>query len=521
MAEEQAAHHLLNVLEERGLDSNLDLDHVLAAFEDENTKRGAAEWVNEYLGEETLLTREELELYHMLRRKGILHQYEAEEEPIRPILDHELATAIDSLQSSTAAIEAQCKVLEAQKAALMQLKALDKPNLDVEHLKNERRRKETQEKARLDIAFNDIATIVTEQLTDAQRDIDVEKSTLKRYLTERLASDDQILSRLPGIVSQVAVEPEVSDDEKSIEQWCKAIISYRAAEVKARVDTVYLDSLTNHSPEDLPTGSEDELREQKAALQAELEDLYSEIASVVEMVVEHEMRKPMMDMKERKEREGTRARAAWLNYVLTTLEYMGKRLHTVTEYTDGVDQFQQAVVHVGDAAAERIPDAHAEAVTPMRSRALSTPKSSLFTPAFTLKPPKSMDLPAALQDALRHANMSDSHDSIETLTAALSRAQFERSTRLREHYDSSSASTHGTLAARTSRADGDLRTILRKLYSHTAFQQVQLTDAKIEEEVRRMGRELDMANDELLTAETNELSMDDARVRAFVSKYGK
>jgi hypothetical protein len=90
--------------------------------------------------------------YQTLKKKGVLHQYEAENEPIRPLLDHELTSAIDSLQSSTAAIEEQCKVLEAQRAALMQLKALDKPNLEVEHLRNERKRKEHQEKARLDVA---------------------------------------------------------------------------------------------------------------------------------------------------------------------------------------------------------------------------------------------------------------------------------------------------------------------------------------------------------------------------------
>jgi hypothetical protein len=56
------------------------------------------------------------------------------------------------LQSSTAAIEAQSKVLEAQKDALSKLKSLDKPNLDVEHARNERRRKEGQEKARIDVA---------------------------------------------------------------------------------------------------------------------------------------------------------------------------------------------------------------------------------------------------------------------------------------------------------------------------------------------------------------------------------
>lgn len=89
-----------------------------------------------------------------MKKKGLLHQYEGEGGPSRPILDHEIASAIESLQSSTSAIEAQCKVLEAQKDALMKLKALDKPNLDVEHGRNERKRKEGQEKARLDVSVS-------------------------------------------------------------------------------------------------------------------------------------------------------------------------------------------------------------------------------------------------------------------------------------------------------------------------------------------------------------------------------
>jgi hypothetical protein len=84
-----------------------------------------------------------------------LHQFESGDEPVRPILDHEISSAIESLQTSTAAIEEQCKALEAQKDALMKLRALDKPNLDVEHARNERRRKEGQEKARLDVAVRD------------------------------------------------------------------------------------------------------------------------------------------------------------------------------------------------------------------------------------------------------------------------------------------------------------------------------------------------------------------------------
>lgn len=163
--------------------------------------------------------------------------------------------------------------------------------------------------------MDDVAAAITEQLTESQKEIDTEKSTIKSYLSERLSSDDQILSRLPGIVSKLVTEPEVSEDEKSIEQWCKAIISYRTGEIKARVDAVYLDTVSEQSSNGHQDTPIEELKERKAALQAELEELHSEIASVAEMVVEHELRKPMNEMKERKDREVTQARGAWLNYV--------------------------------------------------------------------------------------------------------------------------------------------------------------------------------------------------------------
>jgi uncharacterized membrane protein len=152
-------------------------------------------------------------------------------------------------------------------------------------------------------------------LLDSQRDIDAQKSTLKSYITERLASDDKILAALPGIVSKLLAEPVVNEDEESIDQWCNAIVSFRTAEIKARVETVYLDSLSKATPGNLLGTPEVDLKEQKDALQAELETLHSEIASVAEMVVEHELRKPLNDVKERKEREKTQTKAAWTQYV--------------------------------------------------------------------------------------------------------------------------------------------------------------------------------------------------------------
>ncbi|KAH5298617.1 hypothetical protein HBI18_041650 [Parastagonospora nodorum] len=518
MAEEQAAHHLLNVLEERGL--NVDLDKILLGFEDEATKHEAATWVEEYLHEDTLLTKEELELYQTLRKRGLLHQYESEGEPVRPILDHEIASAIESLQGSTAAIEAQSKVLEAQKDALMKLKALDKPNMDVEHSRNERRRKEGQEKARLDVAVDDVVATVTEQLAESQREVDTDKSSIRSYLSERLASDDQILSRLPGIVSKLVTELEKGGDEKSIDQWCKAIVSFRTGEIKARVDAVYLNSLSDSQSNGRSDTSDEELKGRKAALQAEMEELHSEIASVAEMVVEHELRKPMNEMKERKDREVTQARGAWLNYILTTLDYMGKRLNTITTSTQDVDGFQQALAHVSDAASKRLPEAHAIRPTPPRRRTTSEPLSA-FTPMVKLKPSKTLDLPVALQDALRHAGIPFNQDSIEALQDSLIRAQAEREGKLREHYASTSTSTHDKLAQRSSKADADLRVIVDALFKHTPFQQVHLTDARLDRQLRDLEAEVEKKNHELLEAEGNVLSLSDPKVRAFVNKYGK
>ncbi|KAH8729043.1 hypothetical protein GQ44DRAFT_756929 [Phaeosphaeriaceae sp. PMI808] len=520
MEEEQAAHHLLNVLEEREL--NVDLDKILLGFEDEHIKQETAAWVDEYLHEETLLTKEELELYQTLKKRGLLHQYENGGEIIRPILDHDITSAIESLQVSTTAIEAQCKILEAQKDALVKLKALDKPNLEAEHARNERRRKVGQEKARLDVAIDDIAVAMTEQLAESYKDVETEKSTIKSYLTERLASDDQILSKLPGIVSKLVTGlDDENEDDKSIDQWCKAIVSFRTSEIKARVDAVYLRNLSEQSSNGHPNVSDEELKGQKAALQAEMEDLHSEIASVAEMVVEHELRKPMNEMKERKEREMTQARRAWLDYVLSTLDYMGKRLDTITTSTKDVNEFQQALVQVSDAASKRLPDTHnVQKTTPSKRRTTSGPLSA-FTPLVKLRPTKTLDLPAALQDALRHVGIPFNQDTMESLQDTLLQTQLQQEKKLQDHYESTSTSTHDRLAERTSKADKDTQAITHALYQFTSFRQVCLTNSRLEAQMESVERQVKDGQGALLEAEGNELRLSDPKVKAFIAKYGK
>jgi hypothetical protein len=199
---------------------------------------------------------------------------------------------------------------------------------------------------------------------------------------------------------------------------------------------------------------------------------------------------------------------------------MGKRLDTITGSATDVDGFQQALAHVSDAASKRLPEVHAVRPTPPRRRTTSEPLSA-FTPMVKLKPSKTLDLPDALQDALRHAGIAFNQESIEALQDTLIHAQAEREKKLHDHFGSTATATHDRIAERSSKADSELRVILDALFKHTPFQQVHLSNARLERQLRDMEADLENKSHDLLEAEHNELSLSDPKVRAFIKKYGK
>lgn len=199
---------------------------------------------------------------------------------------------------------------------------------------------------------------------------------------------------------------------------------------------------------------------------------------------------------------------------------MSKRLDLISTSSTDVAEFQQAMEHINKAAATRMPDVHAHRPTPVKRRTSSVPLSA-FTPMTKLKPTKSLDLPVALQDALRHAGISFHQDSLEGLQDTLIQTQNERNKKVQEHFQATAITTHERVAERTSKADGDLKIILDALYAHTPFQQVSLTNPKLDAQIKAMDRELDQKERELLEAESNELSLGDPKVRAFIAKYGR
>lgn len=109
---------------------------------------------------------------------------------------------------------------------------------------------------------------------------------------------------------------------------------------------------------------------------------------------------------------------------------------------------------------------------------------------------------------------------METLEDSLQQTRVERTDKLKDHYESTATSTHERLADRCNRADADLEVITSALYKHSPFAQVHLTSARLQGQLMRMEEELERRDGELVEAQGNELSLSDAKVRAFIAKYG-
>lgn len=199
---------------------------------------------------------------------------------------------------------------------------------------------------------------------------------------------------------------------------------------------------------------------------------------------------------------------------------MGKRLNSLTRINEEADGFRRALSHINEVTSKRMMNTATVQATPSRRGTTSAP-SLAFTPMVKLRPSRALDLPPALQDALRHVGVPFNQDSLEALQDSLSHVQVERTKKLVEHYETAAMTSHDRLAERSSTADVELRTVLDAVYKHTSYRQVQLADAALEAQLKSLEREIEGRSQDVLEAENNELNLNDPKVRVFIAKYGK
>ncbi|KIW05942.1 uncharacterized protein PV09_03132 [Verruconis gallopava] len=462
---DKSKNKLLTVLQARGIP--LGLDDIQWAFDADVTRKEAAAWIEEYLNEATLLTREEKELYDAIGETTKLELSSSSHEVV-PLLDRDIKEAIAALKSSTSAIENHAKALETQKEVLLQLRgahpaARGPPRGGAA--------KYAQEKSSLSFAIEDLSFSITEQLKEAETEAAKSLYALKSFSSERLAADEQVLEALSAVSGKAlsTTGPQVSHAE--LEKWLQALAALRASEVKSRINSILA-----------PAGpiANEELGDEDLELQAELETLKDEIDAVVHMVIGHELRNPLMKSVEAFEKGDRAGRQSWSRYLLSMLEYLVAQLDGASTRVSELRSYSDALLEIRSIVA----------AIEEESKTRDEPAVASTAPNLTVKSPALSSAPqtptSSIPSALRRLNIQPTEGLSKLDTLALA-----SSAKLQAQYASTEKIFIDTLGKSLDPKQKDALAILKQLYATSHFGSIHLIDEGLEAKISGLGKRID------------------------------
>ncbi|KAK5133818.1 hypothetical protein LTR08_007248 [Meristemomyces frigidus] len=463
MAAPHGLRHLIRVLDER--DVRLGHDDVAWAFEG-STRSEIETWVQEYLSPASLLTHEELTFH----RKQPRHSRDQNTTSSgRPLSDTDFEAAITSLEASTAAIDKQCQLMELQKDALRNLKARRSRDNSTDQAHSQRRKKLTREKAQLEFDVNELADSLSSALKSASKQSDVALDNLPPSVEKIFEKDDRLLDGLQTILPKLADVRPSQDTEAEVDRLCQALIALTAQEVRSRLDAAYRSAVSPHAPHE--NGNDASAETQKTSLQAELDELSSEIDSLATMAVDAHYRLPIVRELQTAHADSELERAKWSEYTLSALHFLTTRLEALADHHDHLHAHRAALQTVKAALGDLLATAtsSSSANQPPQSQAPATPVARGLKPLRLVQANLSEDPTSHL---LRHLDLripTDTTSHTPKLATTLSRAVREREQRLTDLGRTTEQSLAALLAETLRGADADVGDLVGAVYAYSVF----------------------------------------------------
>lgn len=150
-------------------------------------------------------------------------------------------------------------------------------------------------------------------MSELDQGIKESRKDLTSIVDEVLQSDDKLLSSLQKLGWELETEDrEETESVDQLREICARLIKYTVECIRTRLDRSYLESLHSFSK----SGSGNQApKEEIAALQDELESLYSEILPVAQMSVEQQWLEPSLRSLSAKTGQGLSHTAGSIQYV--------------------------------------------------------------------------------------------------------------------------------------------------------------------------------------------------------------
>ncbi|GAB7351162.1 hypothetical protein MBLNU459_g1613t1 [Dothideomycetes sp. NU459] len=485
---------LLNVLAERDID--LGHDDLAWLFESSQTRGDMIAWVTEYLNPDTLLSREELEIYSAISLANG-HRNTASSHSLasgRPLEETDIENAIASLESSTAAIEKQCATMEAQREALKELQKRNGTSSPNPRVVDQQRQIHARAKTQKDLETDELAESVKHRIAIAQKQTESSLNLLRSATQRQLDKDDRLLDGLQKVMSRMELVESKEDQMLEVEQLSRALINLQSKTVRERTNRAYLAAVeaAHDGGDEAESGPLQDKKgagnEQTLALTEELDSLVAEVDSVLEMVVDHQHRRPILDALRRSELETHRQQKQWLDYIQETLRSMTSRLEAMDTSTQQNHAYSEALATVNQTLATILPPS-----TP------STRPSSTQPPQKTLKPLiLHSDLSGASAkdpaiETLRHYGIrlpTSALHSPNDLSQHLQAELHERAARQQLLSVSTEQSIASQVAESVTDADARLQSLLSAVYAYSPFATARLADEGAAKRIQALERDI-------------------------------
>jgi len=508
--------HLLRVLDER--DTGLGKEDVAWAFEPAK-KAESEEWVRTYLNPATLLTKEE---FAFQDRFGEFTPQINSAASGRPLSDEEFEHAISSLESSTAAIDAQCQIMEAQKRALLDFKARNKTSDDrvakFDSLKPQH--KLARDKAQLDLEIGQISSALHERLRSSMAQAENASTSLPSKVERLFEKDDRLLDGLQKIVPKLQGNDNDSHGLDQLDRLCSAFTILEAKAIRTQIDTTYKRNLPSATQNGHPSPTNNDQDHQ--AVRAELAELSSEIDGLLTLVAENYYRAPITKRLGSARTESHGEAARWSEYLGTTLQYLAARLESLNEHFQHLQAHRAALAAVSQTLDKTlaVPSAKAQDAQPQSST------SKVGQAQRGLKPLRLVqanlpEAPDASVQLLRQLDIRqpDTAD-VAKLSQNLHNVKLERHDKLTAFAANTDESLTKLLGESLNRADVDARDLLSAVFAHSQYGERRLVDEDVQRELDVLEGRTQTVGEQMRHLDVDGLASDVRKLQRSVLTHG-
>ncbi|KAJ4391032.1 hypothetical protein N0V93_004645 [Gnomoniopsis smithogilvyi] len=307
----------------RKYDVSIDSSALQSVWEDEEQGRLLSEWAKTHSTSDTLLTKEELNLYLSLERNGRAQDLveSTELSTVQAFSDEEIKKAIEELRQSTEVINKQTEALRQQQDALSRLLSTSGKFGDARSgLEVRRLHKWESDRKALNTTVELLSQSLDYRLAELQQQTKSSSDGVTKLIDDMLHSDDKLLSSLQKLGWELDTEdPEETESVTKLRDICARLIKYTVECIRTKLDRVYLETLQTFPA----SGADDHAaKEDIEAQQEELEELYSEILPVAQMSVEQQWLEPSLKTLSFKNGSSLSRSAEALGYTLDCLDYL-------------------------------------------------------------------------------------------------------------------------------------------------------------------------------------------------------